>query len=313
LAFFVYGIGGDFWSFLVAELILAVSISLVSGADQAFLFDLLKEENREKEFGKIFGNLTFISIFAIGVANAFGGIIGQHNLRLAVFVSVPFFILSTFFALTLKEPKRTKLVIKKGYLKELLNIVKKALFENPKLRWLILFYAVIYSFNQSALWIYQPYFAELGIEVFYFGFIFASFQAVAAIASKYSSQIESWVGRTNSLLLIVLGLSLSYFLMGNVLFWFSFAFAFLQQFIRSFIMVVFSDYINQLTKSENRATILSVNSMMARLVYAGVVFTIGVSMDSRGVVNTLNLVAIASLIAGLSVFVILMWVLRRRV
>ena len=61
-----------------------------------------------------------------------------------------------------------------------------------------------------------------------FGIVFASFQIVAALTSKYAHILEERIGQRYSLIMLVVLLVMSYVLMSNFIFLFSFSFAFLQ-------------------------------------------------------------------------------------
>jgi MFS family permease len=55
LAFFAFGIFRAFWVLAVAEVVCAVGMTFVSGADKAFLYEFLAAESREGEASRIFG------------------------------------------------------------------------------------------------------------------------------------------------------------------------------------------------------------------------------------------------------------------
>ena len=161
---------------------------------------------------------------------------------------------------------------------------------------MLLFAAFIQTFTQAGLWFYQPYFQLSGIDLLYFGLIFASFNVVAAGSSKIAYALEAKLGQRQALLLLVLVLSASYFLMGNIIFVFGFGFAFLQQFVRGFARVVLTDYINALTASEVRATVLSVRSLVANLFYAAVLPLLGWLADTYSLLVALNILGLLSLV-----------------
>src|SRR5258708_7558867 len=53
---FVYGSSPHFTIFIVGEFLMALGISFISGADDALLYDVLKENKLEKDSAKIFGH-----------------------------------------------------------------------------------------------------------------------------------------------------------------------------------------------------------------------------------------------------------------
>jgi len=226
-------------------------------------------------------------------------------LRYALFASVPVFVLALLVVITLQEPLRSKLVIKKNYLQKLILTIKNIFLKNNKLKWLIIYSGIIYTFNQSALWLYQPYFKYTGLDIAYFGLVFASFQIVAALSSKYAHKIEKLLGKKYSLGMLIFLIAGSYFLMSNFIFLFSFSFAFIQQFVRSFRMVIINDYINKLASSETRATILSLESFVGRLMYALFIPFLGWIADIYTIIQALKITGFIALFTGIIILFII--------
>ena len=79
---------------------------------------------------------------------------------------------------------------------------------------------------------------------------------------------------------------------------FSFLFTLGHQFVRGFSRVVFSDYLNQLVSSDIRATMISVQSMIARLVYAMFLPSLGLVTDHYGIQMSFYYVACCGCVAG---------------
>lgn len=293
-----YAIGMNFYHFLIAEVLWAFGLSLISGSDSALMYDTLKDLKREDEYKKIWGHSVFLLLTAIAVANILGGFIGKIDFRWTFYVMLPFLALLIPLSLSMHEPKRHKLIFQRGYLWELFKIIKYSLLQNKKLRWLMLYAGIAYAFNQSALWFYQPYFSLSGLDIVHFGFIFASFQIVAAITSKYSYKIEEKLGEKYSLILLIVLIGTSYILMSNFVYLFSFTFAFLHQFVRGFSKVVITDYINKLTKSEIRATILSAKNMIGQLIYAIIIPIAGWIADVYSLLQALTVLGISTFVIG---------------
>jgi hypothetical protein len=96
--------------------------------------------------------------------------------------------------------------------------------------------------------------------------------------------------------MLIFLVSISYFLMSNFVFLFSFSFCFIQQFVRGFRNVVITDYINQLVTSNMRATILSVESFIGKLLYAIIIPFIGWVADVYTLQQSFMILAITTLI-----------------
>jgi len=292
-----YAIAGDFVWFMIAEWLFAIGISLISWANSAFLYDVLLEAWEEKRYKKILWKSTFYLLISMAIANIMWGFLWEFNFRLTFYLSFLFNIPSIFIAFSMKESKRKTKIIKKWYIKQLMMIIKKSIVENKKLRYLLIWAGLIYGLNNIALWFYQPYFELAGLDIMYFGVIFAAFHIFAGISGKYAHRVERLLWEKKSIVLLLILLWISYILMWQFVFAFGFLFAFLQQFVRWFSKVVFADYINKLIDSENRATILSIQSMLSRLSYAIVIPFIWYIADIYSISHAL-------LISGISVFVI---------
>ena len=241
----------------------------------------------------------------MALSSVLGGFIAKIDLRYTLYASIPFFAFMIPLAISMKEPTRHKFIFEKGYIKELLEIVKVKLIPNKKLRWIIVYSGVVYAFNQAALWLYQPYFKISGLDIAYFGIVFASFQVVAAFSSKYAHKLEEKLGQKYSLAMLVLLVAVSYFLMSNFVFLFSFSFCFIQQFVRGFKNAVVTDYINKLTSSNIRATVLSAESFVGRLLYSAIIPIFGWIADVYTLVQALFVIGATTLVSGIVILMII--------
>lgn len=298
IAYAVYALSGMFWQFLVGEIMFAIGISLLSGSDAALLYDTLQEDNREEEYKKIWGKALFYMMVGIAFSNIIGGFLGQINYILPLWLSVIAMCILILIAFSLREPTRHKLIVKKGHVQELLRILRVTLLDDNKLKWFIWYIAVIFSFYQSALWFYQPYFSLIGLDIVHFGLVFASFQVVAAFSSKYAHLIEKKLGMRNSFILLFVLVFSGFFLMGSFVYWFSFTFAFMQQFIRGFSKVIVSDYINKHIDSSRRATVLSIQNMANSLFYALFIPFAGYVADVLSLLQAFFFIGTMSLVVG---------------
>jgi len=305
IAISAYSLGHNFYQFLIAEIFFAISVSFASGTSSAFIYDTLVDLKEEQNYKKIWGNTLFVGMIALALSNVLGGFIAKIDLRYALYASIPFFALLIPTSLSMHEPQRHKTIFEKGYLRELFKIIGVVLIKNEKLRWLIVYSGVVYAFNQSALWLYQPYFKLSGLDIAYFGLVFASFQIVAAISSKYAHKIEEKLGQKYSLAMLILLVSGSYFLMGNFVFLFSFSFSFLQQFVRGFKSVVVTDYINKLATSDMRATVLSAESFVGRLLYASIIPIVGYVADIYSLIQAITILGFTTFVSGIIILVML--------
>lgn len=124
------------------------------------------------------------------------------------------------------------------------------------------------------------------------------FNLIAALSAKFSHLLEKKIGEKYSLILLFIFSGISYLLMSNFIYLFSFAFAFLLQFVKGFSSVVISDYVHQLTDSRIRATVLSIKSLIERMFYAVITPFIGWIADIYSLQQALSLSGVLILLFG---------------
>lgn len=302
-AIVVYSIWTNFFHFLIAETFFALTVSFASWTVSALVYDSLENVWEEKKYKKIWWNIWFYTALSLAFSNIIGAFIWEINLRYTLYASIPFFALTIPIAFSIYEPKRQKEIYEKWYIKDLVKILKTNILDNGKIKWIIIYSWTIYAFNQTALWLYQPYFKLTWIDIIYFWIIFASFQIVSGFSSKYAYKLEEIFWEKFMLLSLIFLVSISYFLMSNFVFLFSFSFCFIQQFVRWTKKTIINNYINDYTKSSVRATILSVESFFSRLLYASVIPIIGYVWDIFSLQFALFILFVTSFLAWISIYI----------
>ncbi|OGK18968.1 hypothetical protein A3G67_00095 [Candidatus Roizmanbacteria bacterium RIFCSPLOWO2_12_FULL_40_12] len=283
LAVIIYGAGiPGFGTFLLAEFLFAVSIALTSGADDAFLYDSLKETGREKESKKIFGRSHAFQLFGFLVAAPIGGVIAStYGLNYPImFSAVPFF-LATLIALTLKEPKYHR---GPSESRRYWDIAKKGLkffLQHKTLRLIALDAIIVSASAYYVIWLYQPLLLSLNVPVAYFGWFHALFLAVEILVSISFARLEKlFKSSKNYLSFCALITSASFLLVAlfqnvpTIMFFLIFAGGF--GLSRIELMIV---YMNKLIRSSERATILSSVSMFRRFTIALLNPIVGILSD----------------------------------
>lgn len=72
IAMFIFAVGTNFYYFLFANIFWAIAGSFISGADSAFVYDTLKDLNKEDSYKKTWGNIAFY--YSVGAS--FASVIG---------------------------------------------------------------------------------------------------------------------------------------------------------------------------------------------------------------------------------------------
>ena len=296
-----------FWQFLVAEILFALYFALISGTLEAFVYESLIALNKAEQYKKVMGNIRFIGFLSAGIGAVIGGLLSSISFQAVFLANTINILIAPFVALKLVEPNKKEIRDKKMGVKEVIRATKDTFFNGTALKWIILLSSVVYMFNQSAFWFYQPYLKLSGVEVVYFGIIFASFQFIAAISAKFAYKIEAKIGLYNSLQLITLLTAMSLILMGSFVAIYSFLFIYMQQFTRSVKSIIISDIINKNSPKNYRATILSIASFVDRVFIAILLPILGYVEGAYGIKVTLILMGVSLVVGG----AVLLYIIKR--
>jgi MFS family permease len=293
----IYSLSASFASFVFAEIILGVGFSFVSGADSAMLYDSLKAENREVEYIKYEGRITSGGNFAEALAGVAGGLLATISLRTPYYFQIFVAAIAIPAAFFLKEPQhvleRTRLKMK-----EIFGIVKLT-YQQPEMRSAILISSFTGAATLTYAWFVQPYFQKAGVPVSVFGILWTLLNLSAGIFSMYSYRIERLLGQKNTLLLIVILISVGFVLTSIESSLAGIAILFGFYMVRGIATPVLKDYINQYTDSKVRATILSIRNFEIRIIFAAVGPVLGYLTDTFSLQTALMVAGIAYFVAGM--------------
>ncbi len=267
LGFLVYSLSFGFWGFLVAEVVLGFGQSLISGADSALLYDTLLQSKRENEYMKHEGRMISVGNFAEALAGIAGGLLAAISLRYPYYFQTAIAFAAVPAALTLVEPKLHGIAIKMSF-SRIIGVVKYALIENKKLRWNILYSSFVGASTLTMAWFVQPWFIKIELPVTLFGVLWTLLNLSVGVTALFAYKLEKFLGVKSTVLGFTLILALGFF--GAAFFQNSWGLIFLFAFYmaRGIATPVLKDYINRITSSDVRATILSVRNFVIRIVFA---------------------------------------------
>lgn len=267
LGFTTYSLSYGFYGFLVAEIILGVGQSCISGADSAMLYDSLLERGEEKKYTRFEGRITSLGNIAEAVAGIAGGLLAGITLRAPYIAQAFVAFIALPAAITLVEPTRKVPLIKAGIM-EIIRIARFALFEDRPLRRNILFSAITGTATLTMAWFAQPFFEYTRIDIAWFGLLWTSLNLTVAITSYTAHKLESKLGQKWSVLIIALLIPLGYLALGRFHLPSGLIILFLFYLVRGYATPVLKDYINRTTASHIRATVLSVRNFIIRLLFS---------------------------------------------
>jgi len=297
--FATYSFSYGFLGFLIAEIILGIGQSCISGADSAMLYDSLLERGDEKKYTRFEGRITSIGNIAEAVAGILGGVLAGITLR-APYIAQSFVaFIALPAAITLVEPARKVPLIKAGFI-EIVRIARFALFQDRPLRRNILFSAITGTATLTMAWFAQPFFKYTNIDIMWFGLLWTSLNLTVAITSYTAHYFERKLGQTRSILMISLLIPVGYLALSRFHLSTGLIILYLFYLVRGYATPVLKDYINRITASNIRATVLSVRNFIVRLLFAMTGPLLGWIKDIYSLPQALTLAGIIFLV--LSIF-----------
>jgi MFS family permease len=300
--FLIYSTSTGFWEFMVAEVILGVGMSLVSGADSAMLYDSLASAGSTDKYTRYEGRISSFGNFAEAAAGIIGGLLAAISLRTPYFFQAGIALLAIPAAISLREPPIHGNIAKPG-LRDIASIIMKVMHGDRKLFWNTMFSAVTGVSTLTMAWFAQPFFIQSGLKVTLFGVAWAVLNLSVGLVAFYAWRIESGLGPRRTVMLFTAVLLTGY--VGLSFAGMAAGFSLLLGFYmaRGLATPTLRYYINKITSSNTRATVLSVRNFIIRALFALLAPLYGLITDRYGLSTALLLAGgIFSVLSGISLF-----------
>jgi len=275
-----YTLAGSFTGVLIAELQLGASYAFISGADSALLYETLRYDGREEHYAKYDGRMTAWAQAGEAIGAIGAGVLYGWFPLLPFVLQVGVWVAALAICRNLKDipaPPRETL----SHLQEAADIARKA-FSQPGIRYAILLAALLGLASFYPVWLIQPYMQTLNVPLSWFGPIWAVANLCVSFGSIISHRVQFHLGvRGTPLLLLALvatgyaGLAFSQVIWG-------FAFYFLLTIMRGIQGPFLRLALQKQSDRHERASILSLKSLVFRLGFVITGPLVGVLADRSG-------------------------------
>ncbi len=301
--YWVYAFSFNFTTILIAELLLGIGLAFVSGADSALLYDSLMSESKEGTYKKELGKQSVgFSVSEAGAA-LLGGFLAALSLRLPLYVQAVVMSCLVPLSLFLVQTKLHKRTTHRSVLHDMAFVVHDA-FKKKAVLGFVLHGSIISASTLTMVWFVQPYLTASAVPIVYFGAVWAVINLSVGFFALYADRFEKLCGLNNSLLVLSLAVGVSYILLGTTYSWVLLPLLFVFAFTRSARSAIVEDYLHARTESSVRATILSVNSMLSRLIFAVCSPFLGYMADAYTLGTALTISGIFFTVLGSGAFLL---------
>lgn len=268
LGFAIYSLSYNMTGFLIAEIVLGLGGSFISGSDSALLFDSLVCLRKKHKYLQFEGRITSLGNFAETVAAICGGLLAAAISYRAVYVSQTFIAaLAIPASLLLLEPAKTSTIARPG-MRHILRTCKKALFVNRQLASTIFLSSIIGASTLCMAWTAQIYFVAQNFDEITITPLWVTLNLTVAIAAAFTANIIGAVGLRKAVLAIIICIPLCYVALGLFPVVPALCCLYIFYAIRGYATPVLKDLINHHCDASVRATILSIRSLIIRLSFA---------------------------------------------
>ena len=263
---------GSIWLFSIASVILGLGFTFYSGAMEAWLVDALQASGFDGELDDVFARSGMITAVAMLIGTISGGILASWSLALPYLIRAVLLVIVFVVAYaTMREIGFEPRSIPLRQLPAEMNSVAKASisygWRQPSVRLLIIASSIQMIFFAWGFYAWQPYFLELlGRDAPWVAGVVAALISLAMMAGNYLVQWRSHQGgrRTDLLLAAAVIGSVATIGVGLVSsFWFAVTLYLLSAVAMGVWTPVKQAYMHQLIPSEQRATVISFDSLVA--------------------------------------------------
>jgi MFS family permease len=258
--------------FGVAEGLAAVSMSLCSGADSAYLYDFLDDRGAAHEYAHRESVASAWHLIGAALACAAGGFLAEIDLALP-YLATAGVALAAFLVAALLEDDGPRLapgtpaplaIELRAWVRHMVDAVRDVA-RSSRLAWLVGYSAIVFVLLTVTKYLYQPYLRGQHFSLHAVGLVYAGVMLVAAVVALECEGLRRRVGE-DALLWILLGtLGGSFVLLSQVTGPWAVSLIGVQAFATGLYSPLVKPLLNrEITTSSRRATVLSVESIVRR-------------------------------------------------
>ncbi len=292
IGYLVFSFYGGFYAFAIAQVLIGIGGSLMSGSDSAIIYDTLLETNNKTSYTKIEGRSYAIGNFSEALAGILGGFLAVGSIYLPIYVQTSILFFSIPIALTLVEPTMHKENKLGRSFSAIMGVVRFAILEHAKLRWLIIYSSAMGVATLSMAWFAQPFFNQVGVPLAYFGILWAGLNFSAGITSFNAHKFDKKENNYSMLIYLSLAMFISFILLGFNDSLLGLIFILIIYLLRGIVTPILRNEINTNTTSNKRATVLSVRSFIIRISFTICAPILGYIAENYSLANSFYLLAV---------------------
>lgn len=282
----IYLYARDYSAFIIYAIMSGLSDALISGANEALLYDSLKQDHKEDQFTKYTAKYALVFQLGIATATVLGGFLGSIAFNYSIVAKTIAFTIGGILCYLFKEPIVDTV---KFTLVNYINQTKvgvQELFKNTEIKWISIYYILVGAIT----WVCQLTFnatllTEVGHTAREIGIIFATFRIFNSIVLFRMFHVNTLFSKSKIFLLFPILMVVS--LLPGIWLqrWIVIPFIAIAMFTSTARVTILNKYTNDGFDSKNRATAISALSMFINIFYIIILVIAGNIMGAVGSVK----------------------------
>ncbi|NNE22729.1 MAG: MFS transporter [Rhizobiales bacterium] len=310
------GLGSSFYVFALAQIMLGAGSAFVSGTDHALLYDSLIEDGRQDDVAWHEARAWRFTFAALAISAMIGGLISMYAMHMAFLATALTAAAALVLTMLLQEPAHrddgfTPLAQGKAILERL---------RHRGLAWLFTLSVAMYVFSHVPFVFAQPFINEVLAGIGFAaetpavsGAIVASMMLTSVAAAWFALPLARRIGKTG---IFLLALAMQVGLVAVLAFTVhpaALALLLLRMVPDAFARPMILAYVQPRLKSSYRATYLSLQSLIGRLILAASLFAISFAVPDNSILRQADLQAVLPWYVGAGLFLLIVLAVTSRV
>jgi MFS family permease len=284
--------GHSFLVFAVGEGLLALGMTLTSGADSAYLYDLLRAAGRAHEYRRREGAASAAKLVGAAAALAVGGWLARRDVGATYLFTAAICLAASLAAALLTETVSERTGLRaieegeapapSGMVAQIASSARRVVEHRPLL-FAVAFSTLVFTLTRMSIYLHQPFLSAAGLDLSHVGLVMAALSLVAAVGAHRIEWLRRAFGESTLVWGLPAVLALSYLVMGRWFATWGVALLGLQALASGVYSPLSKELLNrEIADSGRRATILSVESMARRLAFGLFAPLVGWMIDRDG-------------------------------
>lgn len=298
-----YAFAQGFFDVLAAEVILGIGLAVSHGADGALLRSYSHALGKgEAGYQKVYASTYSWSQIAQMIALLVGGFVGSFEPRYALALAAVPFAVGAVLSLFLKDTGERLVSTHRNPLKDMVTLTTTSVGRNPRLRWLIIAFAVGREITHPMIWVLTPLLLLAGVplQIVAVGWVLNSLMVVlgARMAGWWALRLNEWQRFAFPMFAVLGALAIMsiHFSLGTI--WLYAVMGLAQGWIGTVVLPM----IQQHTASDRQATVISIAGSASQLLYIPLVWVI----NAVGVVD-IRLTMVATIVIFAPMVMVTAW------